>query len=413
MLRWLVRVAVVLVVLGAVGAAVVVWVLPWYVRRECVEAAAAHGIALTIDDVTLGAAGFQLIGVHATSAALPGAKAQAPEIDVQMTGLHPDRMTVRRAELTLTGSYRTVDAAFAAWRASPTGGQGGAWAPTSLVVDESRVVWQGPFAENARVEAANTHLDVTWGAPSATVHARSDNVLVVVPGGKLGPWRVDLDRTPGTSRLRVALDPGVPDACTVLIVRSDDLTTSVDVKIPRSPLARLGLPPELVGLHGKALQVEAAVHFAAMGTQRDDATSKGGIYGIEAAGLPAAIDASWEGSASGDPRTGLDVKKAKLAVGPMVGAMTGTLKTFDDGFRLDLAWIATAVPCAAFEAPLGAGSPFDVAFQLRKLVEGAGLARVAGEVTARGGLTFDSRDMGAARVEFKPEVKCQVALFGQ
>lgn len=410
--RWIVRVAVALVVLGAVGAAVVVWVLPWYVRRECVEAAAAHGIALTIDDVTLGSMGFQLIGVHATSAALPGAKAQAPEIDVQTTGLHPDRMTVKRAELTLTGSWRTVDAAFSAWRASPTGGQGGAWAPTSLVIDESRVVWQGPFAENARVEAANTHLDVTWGGPSATVHARSDNVIVAVPAGKLGPWRVDLDKTPGTSRMRLALDPGVPDACTVLVVRNDERTTSVDVKIPRSPLTRLGVPLELIGLHGKALQVESTMHFGALGPQRADATSKGGIYGIEA-GLPAPLDVSWEGSASGDPRSGLDVKKARLAAGPMSGAMTGTLKTFDDGFRLDLAWSATPVPCSAFEAPLGAGNPLDVAFQLRKLVEGAGLARVAGDVSARGGLTFDSRDMGAAHVEFKPEVKCQVALFGQ
>jgi hypothetical protein len=350
--------------------------------------------------------------VKATAAALPGARAQAPEIHVQTTGLHPDRLMLRRAELTLTGSFRTVDAAFSAWRASPQGGQGGAWGPTALVVDESRVLWQAPFAENARVEAANTHLDMTWGGPTAAVHVRSDNVVVVVPGGKLGPWRVDLDRTPGTSRLRLALDPGVPDACTVLVVGNDEGTTSVDVKIPRSPLSRLGVPPELVGLHGKALQAEATAHYGAMGAQRGEASSKGGLYGIEA-GLPMALDVSWDGTASGDRQAGLDVKKAKLAVGPMVGAMTGTLKTYDDGFRLDLAWIATAVPCAAFEAPLGAGNPFDVAYQLRKLAEGVGLAKVAGEVTARGELTFDSRDLGAARVEFKPEVKCQVALFGQ
>ena len=410
--RWLMRVAVALLVLGGLVAAGIVWVLPWYVRRECVEAAAAHGITLTIDDVDVGTAGFHLLGVHATSAALPGARAQAPDIEVQTTGLHADKMTVKRAELTLTGSFRTVDAAFSAWRASPTGGQGGTWAPTSLVVDESRVVWQGPFAENARVEASNTHVDVTWGAPSATVHVRSDNVLVVLPVGKVGPWRLDVDRTPGSSRVRLALDPGVPDASTVLVVGNDGGTTNVDVKIPRSPLARLGVAPELLGLHGKALQAEVTAHYAMAGAHGAEATTKGGLFGIEA-GLPAPLDASWEGSASGDPRTGLDVKKAKLAVGPMSGAMTGTLKTFDDGFRLDLAWVATAVPCAAFEAPQSAGNPLDVAFQLRKLVEGVGLAKVAGDVSARGGLTFDSRDMGAARVEFKPEVKCQVALFGQ
>jgi hypothetical protein len=236
-------------------------------------------------------------------------------------------------------------------------------------------------------------------------------VLVVVPGGKLGPWRVDLDRAPGTSRLRLALDPGVPDACTVLVVGNDEGTTNVDVKIPRSPLARLGVPPDLLGLRGKALQVDARAHFGVLGAHGGEATTKGGVYGIEA-GLPAALDVAWDGSASGDPGSGLDVKNARLAVGPLVGAMTGTLKTFDDGFRLDLAWIGTAVPCAAFEAPLGAGNPFDVAYQLRKFAEGVGLAKVAGEVTARGGLTFDSRDLGAARVVFTPQVKCQVALFG-
>jgi hypothetical protein len=171
------------------------------------------------------------------------------------------------------------------------------------------------------------------------------------------------------------------------------------------------VPPELVGLHGNALQAEATAHFGVIGAHGAEATSKGGIYGIEA-GLPMALDVAWDGSASGDPRSGLDVKKARVAVGPLVGAMTGTLKTFDDGFRLDLAWIGTPVPCAAFEAPLGAGNPFDVAYQLRKLAEGVGLAKVAGEVTARGGLTFDSRDLGSARVVFTPEVKCQVALFG-
>jgi hypothetical protein len=411
-MRWLLRIAVALGLLGAAAVAVVLWVLPWYVRRQCVEEAAAHGIALTIEDVDLTSDGFHLLGVHATATAVPGARVQAPEIDVQMSGLHPEKMTVRRAELTLTGSWRTIEAQVEAWRASPQGGQGGTWSPTALAIDESRVVWQGAFAENARVEASNTHFDETWGMTSAPSHASSDNVIVVVPGGKLGPWRVDLDRTAETSRLRLALDPGVPDACTVLVVGNEGGATNVDVKIPRSPLAHLGIPPELVGLHGKALQAEASAHFAVAGAHGAEATSKGGLYGIDA-GLPSPLDVAWDGAASGDPRGGMDVKKARLAVGPMVGALTGTLKTYEDGFRLDLAWSAIPVPCAAFEAPLGAGNPFDVAFQLRKLAEGVGLAKVAGEVTARGGLTFDSRDLGASKVEFKPEVKCQVALFGQ
>jgi len=409
----MVRVVVVFGVLAAAVTAVLMWLLPWIVRRECVAEAAAHGITLTVDDAQLGPGGFRLLGVHATAAALPGASAQAPQIDVATTGLRPDRMAVHGAQVTLIGSWRTVDAALTSWRASAQGGQSGAWAPATLVVDGSRVVWQGAFAENASIEAANARLDVTWPGTSATVHARSDEVALAVPGGKLGPWRVDLDRSPGTSRVRVALDPGVPDACTVLAVGDDERTISVDVVIPRSPLARLGLPPALLGLHGKSLQLAATAHYGALGTQRAEATTKGGLYGVEA-GLPIALDVAWDGSASGDSRAGLDVKKARLAVGPLVGSLTGVLKTFEDGFRVDLAWSGGPVPCAAFDAPLGAGNPFDVAYQLRKLAEGAGLTgKVTGDVRARGVLAFDSRDLGAAQASFVPEVQCAVSLFGR
>ena len=106
------------------------------------------------------------------------------------------------------------------------------------------------------------------------------------------------------------------------------------------------------------------------------------------------------------------MKKARLAAGPLVGAMTGTLNTFDDGFRVDLAWGADAVPCTAFDAPLDGGQPFDIAYQLRKLAEATGIAKVAGSVSARGTATFDSRDLASTRLAFVPNVTCQVALFG-
>src|ERR1700733_2241226 len=123
--RWIVGIAAALVVLAAAALALALWVLPWYVRRACVAEAAAHGIALSVDGAELGAGGFRLVGVHATAAAMPGAHAQAPEIEVETSGLRPERMTVRRAEVTLNGSWRTVETALASWRASSQGGQGG------------------------------------------------------------------------------------------------------------------------------------------------------------------------------------------------------------------------------------------------------------------------------------------------
>jgi hypothetical protein len=116
-------------------------------------------------------------------------------------------------------------------------------------------------------------------------------------------------------------------------------------------------------------------------------------------------------SASGEPRAGLDVRNARLALGPLVGSVTGTLKRFDDGFRLDLAWRAGPVPCQAFNTPLGAGAPFDIGYELRKLSEATEIARAAGRVAARASMVFDSRDLGGTRLDFSPEAKCPTTLF--
>jgi hypothetical protein len=419
-LRWLARAAIALAAIGGVGAIAILWVLPWYVRRQCIEEAAAHGITLEVDSAQLDTSGFRLLGVRATAAAVPDARAQAPEIEVETSGLHPEKMTVRQAELLLRGPASAMDAALSRWRASPAGGQGGAWMPAVLVLDESRIAWQSPVGEGVELQAAGAHLEIVWHPQATELHARSDRVTLGVPGGTLGPWRMDVDRTSKTAasdehetlRVRVALDPGVPEACTVLVVGNEERTTSVDVVVPRSPIARLGIPPELLGLRGGALQLEANAHYVALGPQRSDVTAKGALYSIEV-GLPQPLDVSWDGTATGDPHAGIDLKKARLAVGPLAGALAGTLKTYDDGFRLDLAWSAGPVPCRAFDTPPSGAAPIDLAYELRKLAEAAGVTDVRGDVSARGSLAFDTRDLSTAHVSFTPDVRCQVALFGR
>jgi hypothetical protein len=385
--------------------------LPWWVRRACIDDAQAQGIDLVVDEVRVDASGFRLTGVTATATAIPGARVVAPEIVVETSGLRPQKLTAIGAELTLDGRWNAVAANLASWRARASAGEGRGWAPATLVADGSRVVWQGLMGENARVEATGVHMDVVWKGRDAAVHAASDNVTLAVPNGTLGPWRVDLDRSPGASRVRVALDPGVPDASTILVVGTDDATTSVDAVVPRSSVTRLGIPLSLLGLSGKNVQLAATIHYAKLGP-RADASSKGGLYGLAASAILRPLDVAWEVTASGDPKAGIDLKQARLAVGPLVGVGRGTLKTFDDGFRVDLAWHADPVPCSAFDAPLGPGQPFDIAYQLRKLAETAGLAKVAGNVSASGTLAFDSRDLGATAMAFQPESTCQVALFG-
>lgn len=413
------RAVLVILALGVAGAAAAAYWLPRWVRQQFIEAAAAHGITLTIDDAKIEQGGFRLLGLHATAEDLPGASASAPEVDVETSGLRPTRLTVRGADIEVSGAWSPAENALARWRASPQGGQGGDFVPPSIVVEDSLIVWKGAVGDAGRVDAAGLHLDVTRRGDETELHARSDNVTLTVPGGVLGPWRVDVDHAPDgaapagplLSRIHVALDPQVPDSSTVLVVGDGTRTTQVDVTIPRTPPARIGIPPQLLGVHGKDLQVEASVHYTNLGPGHAEATARGAMHAIEVTGLPRPIEVVFDGTASGDASDGLDVKKAQLAVGPLLGTVTGTLRTFDQGFRLALAWSAGPVPCNAFDAQIDEETPFDIAYQLRKLAEATGLTKVSGQVSAHASATIDSRDVGATHVEFVPVATCQVALF--
>ena len=397
--------------LAAIGGLAFVFLLPWYVRTQCIEQAASHGITLTLGEVTVGPSSFTLTNVAMVARDLPDARLTSSEVDVDTSWLQPTKVSARGMELTLKGHFSDVAASVEKWTASDHGFRGSAWASLApLVTDGSRIVWQDPVGEGVRVEASGVHADVSWRNGSTVLHANSENVLAVLAGGSLGPWRVDIDRTPDASRTCVGLDPAVAGACTVLVVGDAETTTAVDVVLPRSPIGRLGVPAKMLGLSGKDLQVEASAHYATSGTARVDASTKGAVHGIELPGVPLPLDVTWEGGAAGRPDSVIDVKNARIAVGPLVGAVKGTFKRFTNGFRVDLAWAAGPVPCSAFDTPLAPGQPFDVAYQLRKLAESAGLTKLTGEVKATAAVTLDSRDLGATSVKFVPEASC--SLFG-
>jgi len=406
------RLGLTLLAVTLVAAGLGLYLLPRWVKSQVVQAATEHGIDLTVDGASYDGSAFRLTGLRASAPDLPGATAEAPELIVETQSLKITKLTIRGAVLTLDGPWSRVDAVIAKWRSTAHGGMCTDCLPTEMAIDGSRVVWTHPLADNGRVEANDVSLGSSFRPNGVELHISSSHVTLAAPGGDLGPWRVDVDRTPVESRVRVALDPAVPEACTVLITADADRITHLDVVLPRSPPARIGLPPSVLGLSGKQLQIESQIHYADFGGGHAEATASGGVHGIEAPSLPRPLDVTWEASAAGDPRKGMDVKKSRLAAGPLVGAMTGTVTTFDDGFRVDLAWGADAVPCNAFDTPLDSGQPFDIAYQLRKLAEATGITKVAGEVSARGTATFDSRDLASTHLAFVPTVSCQVALFG-
>ena len=416
--RWLAGVVVAIAALTAIACVTVIWLLPAYVRRECVEAAAAHGIALSIDEARSDYGAFRLIGVHVTAADVPNARVEAPEVRIETKALRPRLVTVAGADVTLDGPWKNISFVLSKWLARPDEGQTDEWLINSLVVDGARVIWKRPAGDDVQITASDVHLQMAWRDRDPEVHVRSDRVTIAVPNATLGPWRIDVDRVPSatravgaprsnSSRMRVAFDPGVPEASTVLVLGNEERTTAVDIAVPRSPLDRLGIPLQLLGLHGNALQIEVSAHYGDDGSGRAQATTKGGFYDVDAPGLPRPIDVSWDASASGAPATGLDAKNARLAVGPLAGDLTGMLKAFDDGFRLDLAWNAVAVPCHAFEV-----APTEVPYILR-LAKSAGGTKTGGRIAARAALAFDSRDLGMTRLDFTPDATCKIGLFAR
>jgi hypothetical protein len=128
-----------------------------------------------------------------------------------------------------------------------------------------------------------------------------------------------------------------------------------------------------------------------------------------------ALDVALALAASGDKTKGLDVKQGTLTAGPLHASLSGTLKLFDDGVRLALAWRSTPVACADLArqmaakggGPLGGAGLGTIAQNLGQLIG----VRVSGDASASGLITLDSRDVNAASFTMTANDTCGLALF--
>jgi hypothetical protein len=395
-----------LAVLAVIGLAVATWVclkvvLPSYVRRTFIELAEARGIALEIASVEVSLHTLTLVGVRASLPEVPDADATAAEVSVAMSGLSAEHVAARGVAVAIHGRFASVASGFARWRAAPRVAQNGNGTLQTASFDEAKIVWAGVLGDTTEAHAMAAHLDLAWPGRTALVRARSDEVTVTCSAGAFGPWGFDFEQAPGSLRVRATLDPGLPDAATLLVLGDGSSIATVDVAIPRQPLSRLGLASAWPG--AKGLSTAIALHFSKMPGGRADLTTKGGLFGAVVTALEKPIDVRWDGAATGDPRTGIDLRAVALAVGPVVGDVRGKLTTFDDGFALDATWRGAPVPCAAFSLPLVSGEISEIAYQLRKL---GPVGRLPGSVGGAASVRFDSRDLGATSATFKPEVTC-------
>ena len=402
------------VVAAAIGAAIVVaLLLPSFVRRRCVEAAAAQGITLAMDDVRLGAGRFVLVNVTASAPELPKMSAKAAEIDVEMSGLDVARLVAKDGELALDGPYDDVKRVIGAWQRAHRGA--GASAPLPrLVVEAMHVVWTRPFGEDGRIDALETRAEIA--RRGAELHVSTPHATLATEAATLGPWRFVYDRDDTDMRARLAFDPQLADGPSALLVGDAESVTSLDVTIARTPLTAIGVPAAALGLRGTE-QIEATVHYRRASAVRVEARADVAIFALRVAAVPMPLDAKLELAAAGDPSNAVEVKKGELTVGPVHGAVVGTLRVFPDGARVELAWTAVPIPCASFltlpSEPTGMPPALpDITAEVQRFLHATGIAKVTGEVRMTGALTFDSRDLGQTRVDVSPKACCNVSLFG-
>jgi hypothetical protein len=204
--------------------------------------------------------------------------------------------------------------------------------------------------------------------------------------------------------------------------------TLVDVNIPRSPIARLGLPPAMLGATRVPDQADLKLHYARMSDNRVDATLALGVYGLQVPPVPGPSEVHVAGSLGGDGASPLELAGGTISVGPMKATLTGPVVIRNDGVSGSLAWKAQAIPCERL-LPKNTQAAGDLASQLgglgtapndlatlgadvTALAQAAGIAHVSGNLSAFGTLVFDTSDIAGTLFTIAGKNTCAVTLFG-
>jgi hypothetical protein len=415
-----VALAVALVVTAVAGAAVLL--LPTYVKRRAIDEAARRGVALTIDDARIGVGVIHLTGVAFRIGAVPQASGTAGEVDVELVELAPRTIAARDVALTVDGPFEEVSAATDAWLESL------ASAPASTVealhVQSGHITWTRAFGMTATMEGSG--LTGESDGRGAAIRVVSESTRVSLgPGASarasataLGPWRVTYERDAATARARVDLDPAIRDGASALWVESRGTgATSLKVGIPRSPLARLGIPPAALALApDAATELEGTIDLERPTPRKASLDAQITLHGARLGGAPMPVDVRLDLGAAGDPEGPLDVTRGLMAVGPLKATVTGTVRLFPDGARVALAWKTAPIACSVLARQLAGQSPLgpaggDMAARLGTLAEDLGLARVTGEAHAAGLITLDTRNVEGSQVTVTQKSTCGVTIF--
>jgi hypothetical protein len=403
-------IAAVVFILVLVG---VLLLLPRIAHDRIISSAREAGIELTIDRVGVGLSGITMRDITAKSARVPSAELRADEIFA--SGFSGREIRVRGLEMKVDGTLSEVGPAVLALfeeNRARLAGSGGEPRKISLVA--VRLAWQGVLGEGTALQAGEVGVDFESRSVGAEdIHVNLGRFELKTKRTTFGPWAGSFERNATTSRLRLLLDPPVPDGPSALLVWGRVAPPHLTVRIARSPLARLGIRPADLGLPVDAgTEVEMKLEGGQSPTTRIEGGGRLDLFGVRLRGLKAPLDIKVEGSASGAPGKALDLEKTSVTLGPFLANVTGTITGTDLGFRLDAAWRTLPISCEKL-ARAEAKSLGPIAAAIQDIARATGVARVTGTANASGVVKYDTKALDEATTTLVAKEACGLSIFGQ
>ena len=407
------RFVLVLGLLLVLACTALVVLLPRIVKSRIIAAAAAHGVALTIDDLSIKPGRARLAGVHAAplirsdQKGAPNATASAQTVDVDLDGLTPTAMTITGMHVDLDGSATDVAAALA-----PRDKGAAAASPLEKVtIKGASLKWTHALPTD-RVAIDATHVDGEIARkPGRTLgedfHFATEQ-LHAFAKPDLPAWTASVDHDAAGTRTKI----GLPHAARVAFEVATSGARALDVDTPDVTVTDLGIPAELLGLYGdETSRFEIHLHHQeadpthAQGTLV--ASAKNVFLGPATARTSFAIDARY----AGDPSTALRVVSGTLRAGPFTGAITGGFALDPAaGFKASLRYSSGVMSCVdAVKAQ--AANYGDLGKGVAALADMLGLDRaVEGRITLKGEIEVDSRT-NQNRFAFHTEGDCKLSYL--
>ncbi len=375
--------------LVALMVAIVWFAAPGYARTRCIAAARAQGVTMTIDTVAVSFGSVRLAGVTLVSPEIP-IKVSAAEVSLELRGLDPTALSANALEISASGDLDDVAAAVSKWRAGAGAEWGAGGRIKRVTLRNAHIVWSRVLGNDEVLGAETVDLELVRGATGIDdeVHLTSPRASLTTARGTFGPWRVDAERSPRAGRLRIGFDPLLPDGPSALFVRGDGGTAST-VAIPRTPLARLGIPAAALGLTADdATQVEATIQVTRPLPARVSGEVSITAYDAKLAGAQNKQNIILFAQLAGDPTKPLELMAGTLSFGPLKATAEGALTLYERGFGVDLRWTVAPVPCGVL---------------LNKVSQK--------QASASGLLGFDTRHPDRATFTLTSQSTCGVVIF--